>query len=138
MFDTSVHSIFIAVFGVAVTSCSTAWQEPVISSTSTAASQTQHQEKAPYSQVVNAALRPVMSKHRDYIVSSNCIQPTTIRLWPDSSGLVVRVEVDSGDTQLDTDIEAMLLNLRLEPPPPEMPPPIVVTVRMQQYRIDTR
>ncbi|MFZ4695505.1 MAG: TonB C-terminal domain-containing protein [Verrucomicrobiia bacterium] len=54
-----------------------------------------------------------------------------VRIWPDPSGTITRVELagSTGDPSLDTAIKTQVLgSLRLQPPPEDMPRPIILRI----------
>jgi hypothetical protein len=58
----------------------------------------------------------------------------TVRIWPDSSGRIIKARISGGDPTLDATLQNdILTGLQLpDPPPSYMPLPIVMRVSAQR------
>jgi len=79
-----------------------------------------------YAGQVQSRVADAMRRNKATMNASIKIQ---VRLWPDSTGRVVRAKIDgtTGDRNVDTALQKeILIGLQLEPPPQGMPMPIVM------------
>jgi periplasmic protein TonB len=81
-----------------------------------------------YASSVQAAISDALHKNEK---TKSAALHLEVRVWPDATGKVLRVEVQdaTGDKALDEAIKnEVLMGLQLQPPPKEMPRPIVLSI----------
>lgn len=79
-----------------------------------------------YASAVQTAIQDALRKNPK---TRNAALRINVRLWPDESGNLARVELadTTGDPEVDRAIEQeVLTGLKLQPPPPDMPKPMHV------------